>query len=250
MSAPYDGSAEPLAGGFINQVVRIGDTVRRSGASQTGFIVPLLQFFESQGWSGAPRFLGIDEQDRQVLSFIEGLVPIEPEIPRPFMTDEALAAVARMVREFHDLTAGTDLAGTEEVVCHNDLSPKNTVYREDNGVMTPVAFIDWDLAAPNRRILDVAQVCWKFLSLGPSVPDSIVCSHQLRLVCDAYGLADRHELIDRILWWQEAAIWGIERGVETGDPSMIRLKEAGLPTEIRSSIAWVTQTRSVLEQAL
>jgi aminoglycoside phosphotransferase (APT) family kinase protein len=54
--------------------------------------------------------------------------------------------VAELVREFHDLTAGTPLAGADEVVCHNDLSPRNTVY-EDGEALRPVAFIDWDAAA-------------------------------------------------------------------------------------------------------
>jgi len=47
------------------------------------------------------------------------------------------AEVARLVRQFHDLTAGTPLAGDQEVVYHNDLSPKNTVYRDDREGMRP-----------------------------------------------------------------------------------------------------------------
>lgn len=49
---------------------------------------------------------------------------------------------AGLVREFHDLTAGSTLAGDAEVVCHNDLSPKNTVYRDPGTGLRPVAFID------------------------------------------------------------------------------------------------------------
>jgi len=40
----------------------------------------------------------------------------------------ASSRVAELVRQFHDLTTGTPLAGDQEVVCHHDLSPKNTVY--------------------------------------------------------------------------------------------------------------------------
>ena len=84
------------------------------------------------------------------------------------MTAEAsLVRVAELVREFHDLTAGTPLAGDAEVVCHNDLAPNNTVYSPDGAGLRPVAFIDWDLAAPGRRIHDVAHVCWQYLGLGP-----------------------------------------------------------------------------------
>lgn len=40
--------------------------------------------------------------------------------------------------------------GLPEVVCHNDLSPKNTVYRDTGGQLLPAAFIDWDIAGPRR----------------------------------------------------------------------------------------------------
>jgi aminoglycoside phosphotransferase (APT) family kinase protein len=70
--------------------------------------------------------------------------------------------VAELVRQFHDLTAGTLLADGQEVVCHNDLSPKNTVYRDLGRGLRPVAFLDWDLAAPGRRLHDVAHLCWQY----------------------------------------------------------------------------------------
>ena len=38
-----------------------------------------------------------------------------------------------------------------ETVCHNELFPWNTVFR--SGV--PVAFIDWDTAAPGPRVWDL-----------------------------------------------------------------------------------------------
>ena len=86
----------------------------------------------------------------------------------PGVTAEAsLVRVAELVREFHDLTVGTPLAGDAQVVCHNDLAPNNTVYSPDGSGLCPVAFIDWDLAAPGRRIHDVAHVCWQYLGLGP-----------------------------------------------------------------------------------
>ncbi|HEV2072069.1 MAG TPA: phosphotransferase [Thermomicrobiales bacterium] len=239
---------ERLAGGFINEVVRVGDTVRRSGSLNTEFVAPLLQHLDECGWSGAPRFLGIDEHGREILSFIEGVVPVDEDIPPSFSTDETLTALARMVREFHDLTAGTPLAGTEEVVCHNDLSPKNTVYRDDAGIMMPVALIDWDLAAPRGRIYDVGHICWKYLNLGPSVTDLDECARKIHLICDAYGIEDLSGVIDAIIWWQEASIWGIETGAKAGDKGMMRLQSAGVLLEIRASVTWVQKHRTALEQ--
>lgn len=239
---------ERLAGGFINEVVRAGDTVRRAGSLNTEFVAQLLQHLDERGWSGAPRFIGVDEQGREILSFIEGIVPIDSDIEPPISTDESLIAVARMVREFHDLTAGTPLAGMEEVVCHNDLSPTNTVYRGEAGIMMPVAFIDWDLAAPRGRIYDVAHVCWKYLDLGPSITDLDECARKIHLICDAYGLEDLSRMTDAIIWWQEASIRGIETGAKAGDKGMMRLQNAGILPEIRASVTWVQKNRTALEQ--
>ena len=142
----------PLRGGSVNAVVRAGDTVRRRPGGR--FVHELLGFFERSGWGGAPRFLGVDEQGREILSFVEGYVPWQEPGVRgvpgvPGVTAEAsLARVAELVREFHDLTAGTPLAGDAQVVCHNDLAPNNTVYSPGGSGLCPVAFIDWDLAAP------------------------------------------------------------------------------------------------------
>lgn len=241
---------ERLSGGFINEVVRVGNTLRRPRIQGTVLVPRLLRHLEACGWTGAPRYLGTDEQGRETLSYIEGYVPVERRIPPSITSDASLAAVARMVREFHDLTAGTELAGGEEVVCHNDLSPKNTVYHQANGILLPVAFIDWDLAEPRARVYDVAQGCWKYLDLGPAVPDISDCAWKVRLICDAYGLDDRSALIDAILWWQNATIWGIETGVEAGKAEMLRLRDAGFLPEIRAAIEWMHQHRAELEGAL
>ena len=109
-------------------------------------------------------------------------------------SDASLARTAELVREFHDLTARTTQAGevvdgSEEVVCHNDLSPKNTVYRDAGAGLLPVAFIDWDLAAPGQRIHYVAQVCWTYLRLGTEMTDVARAARRIRLICTAYGLA-------------------------------------------------------------
>ena len=122
-------SEYPLRGGSVSTVVRAGDTVRRQPGRR--FVRELLGFFERSGWGGAPRFLGVDEQGREILTFVDGYVPWQERGTAwcAGVTAEAsLVRVAELVREFHDLTAGTPLAGDAEVVCHNDLAPNNTVY--------------------------------------------------------------------------------------------------------------------------
>ena len=240
---------EPLSGGFINEVVRVGDTVRRAGSQVSDFAPRLLRLLEERGWNGAPRYLGVDDAGRQVLGYIEGIVPTDDVVPEAFMADESLAAISRMVREFHDLTAGSDLAGDAEVVCHNDLSPKNTVYRERDGVTMPVAFIDWDIAEPGPRINDIAMVCWKYLDLGPS-RDVRICSRKMRLICDAYGQDDRSGLMDAITWWMDATVWGIHYGADKGTDALIRLRDGGYTEAIQRNVEWVRANRAGLEGAL
>jgi hypothetical protein len=246
-----DGAAEiALDGGYVTAVVRAGDTVRRPPGPRAPFVRDLLRHFEATGWDGAPRFLGRDARGRDVLSFIEGHVAWEPSQPASAFSPPSLAAVAALVRRFHDLTAGTPLAGDAEVVCHNDLSPRNTVYRDAGAGLRPVAIIDWDGAAPGRRIEDVAHMCWQYLDLGPTVADAPAAGRAMRLMCDGYGLADRAPLVDTMLWWQERTWRGIETGAAAGEAGMRRLVADGVVGEIRASSGWVAGARAVLEAAL
>jgi hypothetical protein len=92
---------EPLAGGIANlgKVVRVGDTVRRPASLFTDAIFALFAHLHAAGFDGVPHPLGRDERGREVLSFIEGDVPIPP-FPTWSMTDQALASVARLQRRF------------------------------------------------------------------------------------------------------------------------------------------------------
>lgn len=239
-----------LPGGLVNHIVRVGATVRRPTSANTAFIGDLLRMFEANGWSGAPRFRGIDAEGREVLTYIDGHVAWEPQQPPAVHSDESLRRVAQLMREFHDLTAGTALAGSHEVVCHNDLSPRNTVYRPVSGALRPMAFIDWDLAAPGSRIHDVAHVCWQHLGLGPSVGDSFAAARRMRLIADSYGLLDRRDLVSAVLWWQDRCWRGIEAAADSGNPAMIRLRDAGAATEVREAYRWVFDHRDRLRQGL
>ena len=134
--APWSGGMDPSAG-----VVRVGDTVRRPARRSSPATRALLLHLEAVGFEGAPRFLGVDEQGRDVLTFVEGDVPLPPYPPWA-LTDEALESLGRLLRRFHDATATfdqTSAAGWPDewsdreggpVVCHNDLFPENVVFRD------------------------------------------------------------------------------------------------------------------------
>jgi hypothetical protein len=241
---------EPLAGGSVSAVFRSGNAVRRDPGPNADFVRRLLVHFEQAGFDGAPRYLSTDATGREILSFIDGHVPWQAAERLKARTDASLTAAARLLRCCHDLTAGTDLARDSEVVCHNDLSPENTVYRDHRGGLLPVAFIDWDLAAPGQRIHDVAYMSWQHAGLGPGVPNVADAARQARLICDAYGLTDRSRLIDTILWWQDRCWRGIEAGAARGDAALAGLLAAGVPEAVRVEHAWVTANRPALAAAL
>ncbi len=229
--------------------VRVGDTARRSPGPHSAYVKRILTHLEHAGWHGAPRFLGIDDQGREVLSFLDGHVGWQTCQPAQVRSDESLAAAARLVRQFHDLTAHTTLANGSEVVCHNDLSPRNTVYRDLGAGLRPVAFIDWDIAAPGLRIHDVAHMCWQYPGLGPEASDPTDAARRVRLICDAYGLADRTAVVGTIMWWQERCWRGIEVGAAAGQSAMMRLQDAGATRAVRGQQEWTARHRAVLEAA-
>lgn len=242
--------SDELPGGWVNTVVRVGATVRRPVPPRASFVHRLLDHLGGHDWPGAPRFLGTDEDGRQVLTYVEGQAAWHPTQQVRARTAPSLRRLARLVREFHDLTAGTELAEGREVVCHNDLAPRNTVYREVDGGFLPVAFLDWDIAAPGERVHDVAHLCWQYLDLGPGVTDVEEAGRLIRLVCDAYGLPDRTTLVATILWWQDRCRRGIEAGADAGQPAMLRLREAGVPGSIRAARDWVGRHRAALDAQL
>lgn len=182
----------PLHGGRITPgVVRVGDTVRRPTGPHSSFVHALLSHLERTGFAGAPRFLGLDEKGREILSYFDGLVPDNIE---PWFADEQLVEAAELLRRFHDATAGSEIAGTGEVVCHNDVSPVNTVFVEGR----PTAMIDFDMAAPGPRMRDVSYGAFLWLNLGWDGREPDEQRRRIRLWCNAYGLSDRTFLIDEV----------------------------------------------------
>ena len=239
-----------LPGGLVSGVTRVGDTVRRTPASNSVFVHQVLERLAATQWTGAPRFHGLDEEGREVLDFIAGVSGVEPPVRARAGEDGPLTALTRLVRQLHDLTANTRLAGSEDVVCHHDLDPRNTVYRQHGRELVPVALIDWDLAAPGRRVHDVARIAWQFLPLGPQVSDVADTARRLRLVVDAYGLDEREELLPTVLWWQERCWRGIAAGADLGEPAMVALQTAGVVAAVQDARAWTHDHLTVLEAAL
>jgi hypothetical protein len=165
-----------LGGNTHAAIVRIGDTVRRPTGDWTPGVHALLEHLDRHLYDGAPRVFGLDDQGREMLSFVAGSV-VWPDHFALVQTDSALIEVAGVIRGYHDAVAEFDFEtfswsdracdprGPVEIVCHNDLGPWNLIHRAAGDW----AFIDWDLAAPGRIVWDLA---WALLSFVPLMPDS------------------------------------------------------------------------------
>src|SRR5687767_680284 len=95
-----------LPGGNTGGAVRAGDTVRRARGPWTSSVHALLQHLEDVGFDGAPRALGFDDQDREVLSFLPGdVVGTARPWPTWVHSEDALCQVARWLRDFHAAVA-------------------------------------------------------------------------------------------------------------------------------------------------
>jgi aminoglycoside phosphotransferase (APT) family kinase protein len=198
-----------------------------------------LRFFEAAGWTGAPRLLSSEATGTQQVTFLPGRVPWAQPTPAWAVTEDALHRVAQLVREFHDLTAATPLAGDGEVLCHHDLAPNNTVYRQVADGGQPYAFIDWDRAGPGRRIEDVAHVCWTWLDLGPTILDVPAAARRIRLILSAYAAPfGADELVPVIAWWQHRCWRGIEEQAGAGEGAMQQLVADGTAAAIRHAALW------------
>jgi hypothetical protein len=145
--------------------------------------------------------LGIDG-DFEVLTYLEGEVAADPHwqpghehrLPGYAETTESLRASAVLLRQLHEAAAGfmpevhsyryhphPPLPG--EIICHGDVGPWNTVYRDG----LPVAFIDFDGAGPAQPLTDLASAAWAFVPLAPWATD---LAGRLADFVTAYGLAD------------------------------------------------------------
>src|SRR4051794_529172 len=162
----------------MTAVVRVGDTVRRAAGPWTPTVHAFMRHLRGSGFTALPEPLGMDDRGREIISFLPGATAVYP-LPDFAWTDATLTAVARLLRAFHDASAGFVAPADAcwqwpahepvQVICHNDFAPYNLMF--DNGKLTGV--IDLDLASPGPRVWDMAYTAYRFVPLtDPSNPDA------------------------------------------------------------------------------
>jgi Phosphotransferase enzyme family len=228
-----------LTGGVANAgaVTRVGGHVLRPSNPHSRTIHRFLSSLRAAGFDGASMPVGIDDDDRERLVFIEGEVPVPP-YPVWAQSDAALASIAVLMKRFHVASRTFDRSGTTwspdmadpaggSIVCHNDVCLENVVFRD--GVA--VGLLDFDFAAPGRAVYDLAQ----FARMCVPIDDDVNAARlgwqaadlpaRLRLVADSYGLdnGERKQLFEILA--DSIARGGelVRRRVEAGDPNFIKM---------------------------
>ncbi len=247
-----------FADGNMSVVVRVGETVRRTPGTWMPAVHTLLRHLEHRGFPGAPRTRGFDKRGREILTFMDGeSIPASLE---GYDSDGVLADVARLLRRYHDATrdfvaprgapwrfqSGAPTRG--EIVCHNDIGPYNTIAA--GGV--PVAFIDWDFAAPGPPTWDIAHAVWRFAPLYDDVRfgSPVEQGRRLRLFCDAYGLDDRRGMLDTIERRQQVLYDSLTAGAAAGDPGFAALVRDGHGDGVLVDMAYIRRCRAEFVHAL
>jgi len=245
-------------------VTRIGDHVRRPSNPYSSTVHRLLLWVRAAGFDGAFVPIGIADDGRERLEFIEGEVPVPP-YPTWAQTDAALESAAVLLRRFHDASSSFDASGLSwsgeladpeggPIICHNDVCLENVVFRD--GVA--VGLLDFDFAAPGRPMHDLAQ----FARMCVPVDDDANAARlgwgpvdrpaRLRLVADAYGAdpADRLELL--AILTDSVAHGGefVRRHVEAGDPGFVKMwNDMGGMERFDRRRRWFTHDLAQFEQA-
>ena len=170
---------EPLTGGSESQgIVRIGDTVRRPLRPFSLTVQAYLAHLRDAGFTAAPLPLGVDEQGREVLSFVPGQVHRHPVPPPGAVWHGSPASPGRVTER-------------AELVSHRDYAPSNVVFRDG----LPAALIDFDLAKPTTRVYDIANALWFWAPFKwgdprdrpPALADADI-PHRVAVFADAYGM--------------------------------------------------------------
>lgn len=174
-----------MGGATADGVVRIGDTVRRPRQHSTQLMRDVLHHLERAGFDAAPRWLGIDEEGRDVLSWVDGDTFTDRSQMHPYIgdppvriefSDEQVGGAMRLLRRYHE-TFGDD------VICHGDFGPWNIVWREG----MPYAVIDFDDAHRGAAADDVAYALRMFIGYGFAVADPDELVRRTFAALAAYG---------------------------------------------------------------
>ncbi|MEI2467934.1 phosphotransferase [Niallia taxi] len=237
---------EVLTGGNISDVYRSGNTVRRDLKPGSEKIHKVLKHLENKGFDYAPRFLGIDEKNREILTYIEGEAGNYP-LKKYMWSDNVLKEIANMLRLYHDAVSDFSLLNEWkqmentpekiEVVCHNDFAVYNIIFNNER----PVGIIDFDVAAPGPRLWDIAYTLYTCVPLsrlwhtekGEAVhynplKDADRIKQRVKLFFECYGVENMDkDFLDMVILRVEGLCKYMIKKAEEGDIAFQKMLDEG-----------------------
>lgn len=245
---------ESLAGGNMNPALaKVGNNVHRTSGPWTPAVHKLLDHLADAAYP-APRVVGMDEFGREVLTFVPGHC-VEPDHMDLIDTDEAMRRVGALIADYHVAQRsfvapqdaqwreeGRDPSGSTEIIAHNDLAPWNLIVHDDEWT-----FIDWDLAAPGRKMWDLAWALHSFVGLWP---DSTLTNEQIAsriaAFCDgAHVHSDEiPDLLDVVIARTSDHAAMLRRRAAAGEEVFIRLVSDGHAEVWENGCAFVRDQRT------
>ena len=258
---------ETLSDEGVTLVVRVGDTVRRPVRPFTATVQRFLAYLHEAGFDAAPVPLGYDDAGREVLSFVAGVVPVDP-LPEWAYADDVIVELARLIRRLHDVAAewrppadavyghvpGKTPAGViplfdrPELVSHQDYCPGNVVFADG----LPTAFIDFDLARPTTRVADLVNAMhWWVPLTSPQDRPPLDVARRVRLCADAYGLnaAQRAQVVPTAVRRARNVVLTMGAAAEA-DPVFRRWWDSGLRELLPRTRDWLIDEAPAIEAAL
>jgi len=271
---------QPLPGGNAGGAVLVGGTVRRPTGPWTPSIHALLRHLEARRFAGAPRVLGMDEQNREVLTYLPGETVGNSRPWPPWVhSDEALAEVGHWLRGYHHAVAdfvpprwarwrtSLRLWRPGDIIGHNDAAPYNAVWRplapdpdmsahgDDGPGERLVGFVDWDFAAPCPPIWDLAFVVFSWVPLHAR--DVVAAEgftrfaerpRRLRLLLDAYGYTGTiHAVLQAVRARISEHARSLRELAAGGDPLFTRLVHDGVIDGLDQAMTELAESTAAFE---
>ena len=226
----------------------------------------LLDHVRQRGFLLAPEPLGVDDEGRDVVRFIEGdtSATVTPW-PGSLWCDELLVEAGKTVAAYH--RAVRDFMPSPsahwqfrprplrrgEIICHHDFAPYNAVFRGTS----MLGMIDWECAGPGTVKEEMAFLAWQWVPLAfrkreldiGSVPDVDPVA-RLRLLLDSYGLNDRAGFIDAVMERVETSRAGIELRANAGDAPFASLRRDGYTRDMETLLSDLATRRRDLQAAI
>jgi hypothetical protein len=230
----------------------------------------LLRHLEAAGFEGAPRVLGIDARNREVLTYLPGVVTRRP-LPECITAESTLVSLAELLFRYHDAVVGFDppswarwdgeltrfVDGPPEIICHCDVNLENVIFRPGPDGPQPYAFIDFDLARPGTRLVDIIQTLRYWAPIAdpadrdPALRDADAVG-RIAIFCEAYGLSytERARLVPVASRWLRRSRATIAQRARARGGAWTRMLDAGVDDRLLRSAMWLERNRPEIEARL